>query len=433
MTDEETSKKVLIITYYWPPSGGSGVQRWLKFVKYLPDFGWHPYVFTPENPSFEIKDETLLKDVPPEAEVLHFPIWEPYALFNKIAGVKSGKENDNSAPKADSLFKKISIWIRGNFFIPDPRIFWIRPSVKFLDDFIREKKIRTIITTGPPHSVHLIGLGIKKKNPSVRWIADFRDPWSAWGFLDTINVGKLARMRHKFLEKSVLQTADKVITITPFYVKHFEKLSNRKVLLFTNGFDEEDFRSMILKKVDRFVIRHAGIVNELCNPVPVMLSIKNWFLKNKLSEEKVQIDFVGSVNGTFKSFIKNDDVLRKLTTFTPAVSHTSVVEMYSRSAVLLLVLTGYKDGEGYMPGKLFEYMATSLPILAIGPVNGDAANLLTEARSGKMLSEEDETGIHAFLNKQFYDWSTGKQSPIKQDNAQYSRRMITKALTEILI
>ncbi|NBP67544.1 MAG: glycosyl transferase, partial [Cytophagia bacterium] len=201
--EESESKRVMVITYYWPPSGGSGVQRWLKFVKYLPQYGWQPYVFTPENPAFDLKDESLLKDIPSEAEVLHFPIWEPYGLFNKLSG-GGVKVNANSAPQADSWFKKISIWIRGNFFIPDPRVFWVRPSVNFLDDFLREKRIRHIITTGPPHSVHLIGLGLKKRNPSLKWTADFRDPWSEWGFLDTLKLSKLARKRHQQLEKKVL-------------------------------------------------------------------------------------------------------------------------------------------------------------------------------------------------------------------------------------
>lgn len=432
MKEEDISKKVLIITYYWPPSGGSGVQRWLKFVKYLPSLGWHPYVFTPENPSFDIKDDSLLRDVPLEAEVLHFPIWEPYALFTKLSGGKTGSMNANSAPKADSLFKKVSIWIRGNLFIPDPRIFWVRPSVAFLHEFLQEQKIRTIVTTGPPHSVHLIGLRLKKKNPSLRWIADFRDPWSEWGFLDTVKVSSLARWRHKQLERSVLQEADKVTTITPFYVKHFERLSERKVHLLTNGFDEDDFKSLVIEKAARFVIRHVGIVNELCNPVPVMLAIKTWCLRHALNNQHIQIDFVGNVNSTFQSFVEKDEVLRTFTTFTPPVPHKQVVELYGRSAVLLLVLTGYKDAEGYMPGKLFEYMATSLPILAIGPLQGNAASLLSETGVGEMLAEEDETSIHAFLTRQYEHWGKGGRKQAGYAIDRYSRRMLTKSLTELL-
>src|SRR5688572_9799464 len=216
-----SNKKVLIITYYWPRSGGSGVQRWLKFAKYLPQLGWEPYIFTPENPSVTIRDESLLKDVPAEAEVIRFPIWEPYEYFFKISSAmsqqKSGSAPDLVATKNKSLFQKISTFVRGNFFIPDPRVFWVTPSVKFLHDFLKEREIRTIITTGPPHSLHLIGLKLKKKDPSLQWLADFRDPWSEWGLLDSLNISPLARTLHRRLEKKVLKGADKIITITPFY------------------------------------------------------------------------------------------------------------------------------------------------------------------------------------------------------------------------
>src|SRR5690349_6423 len=186
-------KKVLIIAYYWPPSGGSGVQRWLKFVKYLPYYGWKPYVFTPANPSFELQDDSLLKDVPAEAEIIRFPIWEPYGLFNSLAGKKEKSTGSFISKDNPSLIQKLSVWIRGNFIIPDPRRFWVRPSVRFLTDYLSKNQIDTIITTGPPHSLHLIGLKLKKKNPSLKWIADFRDPWSEWGLLDSLRVGSIAR------------------------------------------------------------------------------------------------------------------------------------------------------------------------------------------------------------------------------------------------
>ena len=277
-------RKVLIITYYWPPSGGSGVQRWLKFVKYLPGFGFEPYVFTPENPSFSIRDESLSLDVPKEAEIIRFPIWEPYDAFFRIASFFGSKKPPESAGfvagKEMSLFQKISTWIRGNFFIPDPRVFWVRPSVRFLTDFLREKNIQTIITTGPPHSVHRIGYRLKKKNPSITWLADFRDPWSEWGLLDSLMVGNIARRIHRKMESQVLKTADKVITITPFYVRMFEKLSGRPVSLLTNGYDEDDFKNLVIQPTQKFIIRHVGIVNEKCDPRPFMEALEELTLEH---------------------------------------------------------------------------------------------------------------------------------------------------------
>lgn len=431
MPEEDFSKKVLIITYYWPPSGGSGVQRWLKFVKYLPQFGWQPFVFTPENPAFDTKDESLLKDVPPETEVLHFPIWEPYGLFNKLSGGKSGNMNANSAPKADSLFKKISIWIRGNIFIPDPRVFWVRPSVSFLNDFLREQKIRTIITTGPPHSVHLIGLRLKKKNPSLKWISDFRDPWSEWGFLDTIKVGGLARRLHKSLERKVLQMADRVTTITPFYVRHFQRLGDRPVTLLTNGYDADDFEGFTLQRPDKFVIRHMGIVNEKCNPVPFMEAVASLCKSNSELREAVQIDFVGQVNETFKAYVQQHPILKSVTRFTAPVPHKEVIKLYERSAVLLLILTGYKDAEGYMPGKLFEYSATGLPIIGVGPTEGDAANFFKESKLGTMIASDDSSSIQQLVMAHFTDWKN-EQKTIASPSTHYSRKAMTEKLTQLL-
>lgn len=428
--EESEYKKVMVITYYWPPSGGSGVQRWLKFVKYLPQFGWQPYVFTPENPSFDLKDESLFKDIPAEAEVLHFPIWEPYGVFNKLSG-GGLKVNANSAPKADSLFSKISIWVRGNLFIPDPRMFWVRPSVKFLDDFLREKKIRHIITTGPPHSIHLIGLGLKKRNPSLKWIADFRDPWSEWGFLDTLKLTQFARRRHQQLEKKVLTTADKVTTITPFYVRHFERLGGRKVNLLTNGYDEEDFQDFTIERTDRFVIRHVGIVNEKCNPIPFMEAVAALCDQYPEFKHAVQVDFVGQVNTHFARYVDEHTVLKTITKLTPTIPHKEVVKLYGKSALLLLVLTGYKDAQGYMPGKLFEYLATGLPVLGVGPEQGDAADLMRQAGWGIMVDSYNQDEIKAALEKHFRNWQSQRQLH-NSGNMSFSRKSITRKLADVL-
>ncbi len=300
-------KKVLIITYYWPPSGGSGVQRWLKFVKYLPGFGWEPYVFTPDNPSFAIQDVSLLSDVPNEAEIIRIPIWEPYNLFIKFSAwvgmKKSIKPTELVSGEQNSVFQRLSAWIRGNFFIPDPRVFWIRPSVRFLHIYLREKKINTIVTTGPPHSMHLIGYHLKKKNPSIKWLADFRDPWSEWGLLDSLMVGPLARKIHRSLEAKVLRYADVVTTITPFYVRRFEALSGRTVSLLTNGYDEEDFESLTIHRTDKFVIRHVGTVNEKCNPRPFMRAVQQLVRGHDSFRSLVHIDFVGDVHPQFKAYV----------------------------------------------------------------------------------------------------------------------------------
>ncbi|HYG19993.1 MAG TPA: glycosyl transferase [Ohtaekwangia sp.] len=429
-------KKVLIITYYWPPSGGSGVQRWLKFVKYLPEAGVHPYIFTPANPSFAIKDRSLQANVPPEATVIRYPIWEPYDLFQRLAGI-FGTRKTAQGPfvpgKNRSAFQKITTWIRGNLFIPDPRRFWVRPSVKFLKKYLAENSIHTIVTTGPPHSMHLIGYQLKQGNPSLRWLADFRDPWSEWGFLESIMAGTRARKLHRKMEAKVLSAADEIITITPFYKRRFEQLSGRSVTLLNNGFDEDDFDNLVIRRTDKFTVLHAGIVNERCDPRPFMKAIRALIEEEPSFRESVILEFVGDVHPSFRAFVDADAELTRVTRFTPHLPHKELVARYGEAALLLLVLTGYKDAEGYMPGKLYEYLATGLPVLAVGPEHGDASKLLRDTRSGAMIDGANTQAIKSFLLERFKWWKQGGVSSTPDIGVQaYSRRAITRLLADFL-
>ncbi len=426
-----SEKNVLIITYYWPPSGGSGVQRWLKFVKYLPQFGYTPYVFTPENPSFNLRDESLLNDVPPEAEVIHFPIWEPYGVFQKASGKTGGSMVSTSSNT--SIPGRLAVWIRGNLIIPDPRVFWVRPSVKFLNDFIRDKGIKVIITTGPPHSMHLIGWKLRKRNPSLRWIADFRDPWSTWGLLDTLKAGKMARYLHRYLEKAVLQRADKVITITPFYARKFAELGERKVDLVTNGFDEDDFRGMTIRRSQKFLMRHVGTVNEKCDPRPLLLAVKQLASADMGFASAAEVNFIGDVHPEVRAYVAGDPALAKLVTFTAPVSHNELMAYYEESSLLLIILTGYRDAEGYMPGKLFEYLATGLPVLGTGPEDGNAAMMLKETATGTILDGRKTPELVAQLSALYAEWVRGDFHTRASAAAdKFSRRALTRSLVEII-
>lgn len=431
-------QKVLIVAYYWPPSGGSGVQRWLKFVKYLPQTGWKPYVFTPENPSFAIRDASLERNVPAEAVVIRYPIWEPYEAFFKLSGLFGSRKTakptdlvDGKTERKPSRFQRISTWIRGNLFIPDPRVFWVRPSVRFLSGYLREHNIHTIVTTGPPHSMHLIGYKLKRKHPELTWIADFRDPWSEWGFLDTLGAGPRARRKHQAIEKKVITTADRLITITPFYVRRFEKLSGRSVDLITNGYDEDDFAGFTLKPSDKFIIRHVGIVNEKCDPRPFMLALQEVLAANGDFAAHVTVDFTGEVHPAFRAFVESIPALARVTTFTASVPHRELIARYGESAALLLVLEGYKDAEGYMPGKLFEYLATGLPVLGSGPEDGDAAALLKETHAGSMIAGVNREAMKAAIAGTFAAWrnpTPAGHTPIDR----CSRRRLTEHLAHIL-
>lgn len=413
------------------------MQRWLKFVKYLPTFGWEPHVFTPEHPSFAVRDPSLQKDVPAEAEVIHFPIWEPYDVFFRMSGWFGARKE--ATPTAlvpagkRTLFQTISTWVRGNLFIPDPRRFWVKPSVAFLSDYVIDNRIGTIVTTGPPHSVHLIGLRLKKKLPQVRWLADFRDPWTEWGIWDSLMVSRPVRALHRRLERRVFAAADEIITITPFYVDQFQRLAGRPVRLLTNGFDEDDFASLSYSKPEKFLIRHVGVVNEKCDPRPFMEALAVVMKQHPDFAAVVRLEFIGEVHADFRRFVQERAVLDAVTVFTGNIPHDQLITLYGSSALLLLILTGYKDAEGFLPGKLFEYLATGLPILGVGPVAGDAATVLQESGVGVMVDSADQKGIQQRLYEAYEGWLTNPlPQPDMEGVRRFSRMEITRALADIL-
>lgn len=433
-TSERPEKKVLVVAYYWPPSGGSGVQRWLKFVKYLPKLGWTPFVFTPENPSFQIKDDSLMKDVPPEAEVIRFPIWEPYGMFNwlsELTGKKQVKQTDLVATGKKSFMQRISGWIRGNLFIPDARIFWVKPSVEFLSDILKSNQIHTLVTTGPPHSLHLIGLRLKKKFPELRWIVDFRDPWSEWDLLDTFSMSAWAKRKHRRLERQVLQTADRVMTIAPYHVNRLEQLGGRKVDLVTNGFDEDDFLIHQHKKTEQWTLRHIGMVDQLRDPRPFMLALKNVLTAHPDMVKNVKVEFIGSVNSVFREFIASEPVLSSVVRFTEPIPHEKLLQTYGETDVQLLVLAHTAIAPGNLPGKLFEYLASGNFILGTGPSSGDAANILSQTGAGVILERTDTHGIERVIRERYQHWLKGSDGP-PRNVERFTRRRLTERLVAVL-
>jgi hypothetical protein len=426
--------KVLIITYYWPPSGGSGVQRWLKFVKYLPQTGWKPFVYTPSNPSFAIVDNSLAKDVPAEAEIITQPIWEPYNAFaklNKLLGRKEVKPSDFVSTGKKSVFKSLSTWVRGNLFVPDARVFWVKPSVHFLQNYLIENNIDVIITTGPPHSIHLIGLGLKEQNKKLKWVADFRDPWTEWDLLDNLLLTRWARKRHSVLEKEVLTKADEVISIAPFHVARFEALGNRKVKLVTNGFDEDDFKSIVRIKTTRFTLRHMGVVDELRDPRPIMEAIGSCCQLNPDFAADVLIEFIGSVNSGFKEYVHGNPTLNSITRFVNQLPHSELLQIYGETDLQLLVLAHTAIAPGNLPGKFFEYLASGNPILAIGPTNGDAAEVLAQTQSGKIFERENKEGVASALLDFYEEWKT-QAKKTTADVSMFTRKALTLQLANIL-
>ena len=242
------TKKILIISYYWPPAGGPGVQRWLKFVKYLPDFNIEPHVYIPENPTYPLLDEKLLSEVSNKAVIIKQSIFEPYGLASVFSKNKTKKISSGIIPnqKKQSFVEKAMLWIRGNVFIPDARVFWVKPSVKFLKRYLQENQIDTIITTGPPHSLHLIGLQLKKEL-NITWLADFRDPWTTIGYHKQLKLSSWAAKKHKDLEKEVMNTCDQLLVTSPTTKTEFQAITSKPIEVITNGYDVEK----VIKKSNR--------------------------------------------------------------------------------------------------------------------------------------------------------------------------------------
>lgn len=425
----QPARRVLIITYYWPPAGGSGVQRWLKFTKYLPEFDIVPVVFVPENPDYPVLDSSLEKDLPHGLEVIRRPIWEPYRVVHALRSIfSSGKR-----PPANSFVGESSgwmAWVRGNFFIPDPRIFWVRPSVKWLAANLPSMGIDAVITTGPPHSVHLIGLGLKKKFPDLKWFADFRDPWTTWGALEKFRPGMRARRKHAELEQQVMKAADRVITISPFYVRQLERLSGRKIDLIRNGFDEADFLKLEPRHTGEFILRHVGIVHPECDMSLFLEAFRSWA---GLPQHKdfVRLVFTGLVPDALRQRVANDEHLRDKVSFEHAVPHRELIDRYAGSSALLMVLSGFRDGQGFLPGKLFEYLATGLPVVSAGPPSGDAAELLLSC--GWDAPAEDSQGIIRQLDRAFQFWQSEQKPNVLSTAAMsWSRKSETRKLAQLL-
>ena len=376
MSKSKKNKRVLIITYYWPPSGGAGVQRWLKFSKYLIDFGWDPVIFTPENPDVPIVDNSLLNEIPAEVTILKLPIFEPSRVISFMGGGNStgrtGAESRQGGKK--SLINELTRWVRGNIFIPDARATWINPSVRFLKKWLAENSVDAIISTGPPHSMHLIGLKVKKAFPDLIWLTDFRDPWSDMDYLDEFKMGARARKKLVEMEKEVVKSCDHILINSPSIANTLLKtLDNSKHTLIPNGWDKNDFKNLTSTSNERQVYRigHFGALYGSRNAPGLWKAVTKW---NSEQERKVEIILVGSIGKEVRKDLKNIDCIRHLA----GVNHKEAITEMMNCDALLLVQNDTDPSRKCTPGKVFEYLATRKPIVSICNSPSDLATRLTD-------------------------------------------------------
>lgn len=391
-----TPKKVLIITYYWPPSGGSGVQRWVKFCKYLPEFDIQPIVLTVKNATYPVIDETLKDEISDDLEVYHSKSFEPYKLFGKLTG-RSDKEVSSPTTAFStegSWIKKIGVWIRSNFFVPDARIGWIPDTYKKARKIITEESIDTIITTGPPNSTHLIGKRLKDRNSDLKWIMDMRDPWSQIFYNETLPRTTLAQKFDLFLEERSLKTADEVVVVSSGMSKLQNSIVERSYHVITNGFDHTDFPSMIIPdKNEKFVIKYIGSMTESAIPhnlFQALSSISDTGLK------KIELQFFGSYSEKIHQYIDTYG-LGELIRFKGYVPHMQAKSEMQKANLLVLVIPNTKNNKIILPGKLFDYIGSQTPILMIGPKDGDAASVIKTYGLGKTFEFNETESLRSFL------------------------------------
>jgi len=424
-------KKVLIITYYWPPAGGPGVQRWLKFVKYLPDFEIQPIVYIPENPTYPIIDKNLVKEVSNQTIILKHSIFEPYQLASFFSKNKTKKISSGiiSTHRKQTAFEKVLLWVRGNLFIPDARVFWVKPSIAYLEKYILENKIETIITSGPPHSLHLIGLGLKNKL-SLKWIADFRDPWTTIGYHKALKLSKYASKKHRQLESEVLNTADTIIVTSKTTKTEFEVLTKKPIEVITNGYDEEAIAKQILDT--KFSIAHIGSFLSERNPIILWKCLEEIINENSSFANDFQLKLIGAVSPevleTVREFHLNNYMLNL-----GYVSHEEAIKEQRKSQVLLLIEINSEDTKSIIPGKLFEYMVSERPIIALGPEGSDFAEIISSTNTGVFLKYDEIDKLKASILNYYQQFLEGKLLSHAVGLQEYSRRKLTEKLSKLII
>jgi glycosyltransferase involved in cell wall biosynthesis len=427
-------KKVLVITYYWPPSGGAGVQRWLKFIKYLRSFGWEPVVYTPENPEYPETDNSLEHDIPGDLTVIRRRIWEPYDLYKKFIGRKK-EDRINAAftseKRQNKLLESISVRIRGNFFIPDARVFWIKPSVRFLTGYLKENPVSAIVSTGPPHSMHLIARSVCSKL-KIPWLADFRDPWTNIDFYKDLHLSVLADHKHRSLEKKVLSEASVVTVISNGMANDFSRIVDRHYDVVTNGFDPADLpESNGIQTDSRFSIAHIGTLSGSRNPESLWRALQELLDEIPSLAKDLEIKLVGKTDFSVLDSVEKAGLTPYLSKIS-YMPHDQAVICQRQSQLLLLIINNTPNAEMILTGKFFEYLAADRPILCFGPENGDAATILKETGAGVVTAVGNTEAVKNHLRNFYMQYKNGFISYTARAKEKYSRYELTGEIARLL-
>lgn len=364
-------KRVLIITFYWPPTSGSGVQRWLKFSKFLPNHDWQPVIYTPSNPDFGLRDNSLLDEIHPSVEVLKTEITDPSTVLHLFR--KKGDENDgHSRLENKSLPFRIGRWIKGNFFIPDSRILWKQKSVRYLSNYLKENPIDVIVSTGPPHSMHLIAEALSAKF-DIPWVMDIRDPLSNLISFRKASPTALAVNYYRKIESRLLKAADLVLATSPKMTETLRAFDHEKFVCIPNGYDPDDFPAEShSENSDKFILSYAGLLNKYRNAPALWSALELRLNKDQSFAAQFEFHIAGTVSEEVKSDLLHFPLLNERTTYLGFIEHMDVLKLYQRSDLLLLLnFHNIEQARGVIPGKLFEMLGSGKPILSLGPADSD--------------------------------------------------------------
>ncbi len=409
--------------------------RWAKMSKYIAAFGWQPVIYTPANGETGMHDESLLKEIPQDMEIVRTPIWEPYHLYKAFLGrskkdkVYSGFINEK---KKASVAQRISVFIRGNFFIPDARMYWIKPSVKFLRDYLQTHPVDAIVSTGPPHSMHLIAERIHQIT-RIPWIADFRDPWTNIDFYRDLRLTSWADQIHHRLELKVLKNATRIVTVTWRSRDEFKSLCGRDdIEVVPNGFDEADFPRINADELDQdFTFIHVGSMNKDRNPLSFWKAVKQALQEIPELKRVLRIKLVGPVDFSVRESVETMG-LQDLTEFIEYVPHTEAVKMQQRAQVVLLVINNSPNAQTIIPGKLFEYLGSGRPLLAIGPKDSDSAKVINMTRGGVVHEYDDVAGLTKRIMEYFNLYKSGNLNGNAEGLQQFTRKNLAGEFARVL-
>jgi len=424
-------KKVLIITYYWPPAGGPGVQRILKFVKYLSGLGWTSVILTVDKGNYPALDYSLVDEIPEGCCVYKTKNREPDILYKKFVGGDTQKPipvGVLAARNKVGIKQRLAHWIRMNIFLPDAKIFWKSNAMREGKKIIRSEHPDIILSSSPPPTVHLIAKNLAKW-ANLKWIADFRDPWSQIHYYAE-GRSKLSSVMDRKIERKTLQQADQIICVSKQFAELLETENDENIAIIPNGFDRSDF-VYTYERSDKFRITYIGGINENRFYPSFFRNVRNLIETDHELAERMEILIGGSVAPVIEHELREMYKGRENLKFMGYLDHKVAIELMTQSDILMLFLEKVQKYEGHIPGKLFEYLATGNYILGIGPAGGESAEFIKKFNAGTFISAESD--ISDIINEQFRNWKQGSrpQANLEEIN-KYNRENLSIRLVEQL-